>query len=207
MDRPLRDRLRQAYDAGADERDGRSLPDWRLAEREGFLMRLQEHRLETLLEVGAGAGHDAQFFAESGCKVTCIDLSFEMVKRCRAKNLQAEVMDVLHLSFRNESFDAAYSVNCLLHLPGAELSSALREIHRVLRRGGLFFYGTWGGFEHEGVYEDDHLHPPRLFSFHDDETLRRLTGEAFDVLEQRSAPRDPKDARFRFQSLLLRRTS
>ncbi len=205
MDERLRDNLRRAYALDASIREARSLATWRTREREAFLSELLANRLESLLELGAGVGRDAKFFADHGRAVTCVDLSQAMVAKCHAKGLTAHVMDVVALTFADASFDAAYSVNCLLHLPDRELSLALVEIRRVLQPGGLFYYGTWGGFEHEGVYEDDHLSPPRWFSFHDDAALRRIVGEAFEIVRFRSDPRDPAEPRFRFQSLLLRK--
>jgi SAM-dependent methyltransferase len=207
MDRLLRDRLKRAYAADAAMREERTLPAWRIRERTGFLETLQRCDLVSILEIGAGVGRDARFFADHGCAVTCIDLSEKMIDLCRAKGLSAEVMDVVDLSYEDDAFDAAYSVNCLLHVPLVELPKALREIHRVLRPGALFYYGTWGGFEHEGVYEDDHLTPPRLFSFHDDAALKGLVSEVFEVLSFCSRSRDPEDSRFLFQSLLLRKPS
>jgi len=200
-----REQLKRAYALDATARDERSLAAWRVREREEFLSELSAHGCKSLLELGAGVGRDARFFADHGCAVMCIDLAEEMVAKCREKGLTARVMDVVDLAFDDESFDAAYSVNCLLHLPGEELSRALVEIRRVLRPGALFYYGTWGGFEHEGVYEDDHLCPPRLFSFHDDDTLQRTVSAAFEIVRFRSDLRDPRDPRFRFQSFLLRK--
>jgi SAM-dependent methyltransferase len=207
MDEHLRDDLRRAYALDTSRRDARPLAEWRLREREAFLAELRGSRLELLLELGAGVGRDARFFANHGRIVTCIDLSEAMVAECHAKGLTAHVMDVVALAFDDASFDAAYSVNCLLHLPGDELLYALTEIQRVLRPGALFYYGTWGGFEHEGIYEEDHLSPPRLFSFHNDAALQRIVSEVFEIVRFRSDPRDPKDSRFRFQSLLLRKPS
>jgi len=200
-----RDELKRAYALDAAARDERSLATWRVREREQFLSELTAHRCVSLLELGAGVGRDARFFADHGCAVTCIDLAEGMVAKCREKGLTAHVMDVVDLAFDDATFDAAYSVNCLLHLPAEELSEALIEIRRVLRPGALFYYGTWGGFEHEGVYEDDHLFPPRWFSFHDDATLQRTVDAIFEIARFRSDPRDPEDSRFRFQSFLLRK--
>ena len=172
MTDPLRDRLRQAYDSGAEARDRSVLPKWKASERAGFLSQLRANGLMRLLEVGAGTGRDGRFFADQGREVTCIDLSPEMVQLCRNKGLEAQVMDVVELSFADESFDAIYSFNSLLHLSKSELPAVLLEIRRVLRREGLFYFGTYGGFDHEGVHEGDDHDPPRFFSFYDDEQLK-----------------------------------
>ncbi len=114
-------------------------------------------------------------------------------------------MDVAELSFKDESFDAVYSFNSLLHLSKDELPTVMLEIRRVLRPAGLFYFGTWGGFDHEGIHEGDDHDPPRFFSFYDDERLKWVVGEAFDILDFRSIDMSEGDPRFRFQSLLLRK--
>ena len=205
MNDSRRDRLRKAYDSGADARDRYDLPQWKVSERAGFLSQLRVNGLTRLLEVGAGTGRDSRYFAEEGCVVTCIDLSPEMVRLCRDKGLEALVMDVADMSFADELFDAVYSFNSLLHLPKDELPSVLLEICRVLKPEGLFFFGTWGGFEHEGIHENDDHDPQRFFSFHDDEQLERVASQSFDVLDFRSLDGHAGDPRFCFQSLLLRK--
>lgn len=203
----LRNRLRQAYDSGAEARDHFALPQWKVSERAGFLSQLREIGLTRLLEVGAGTGRDSRFFADEGCVVTCIDLSPRMVQFGRDKGLEALVMDVADMSFEDDSFDAVYSFNSLLHLPKDELPSVLLEIRRVLATKGLFYFGTYGGFNHQGIYQEDDHDPSRFFSFYDDKHLKRLAGEVFEILEFRSMDMNDRDPRFRFQSLLLRKPS
>ena len=205
MTDPLRDRLRQAYENGAEARDRSVLPQWKISERAGFLSQLQANGLTRLLEAGAGTGRDGRFFVDAGCVVTCIDLSPTMVKLCRNKGLDALVMDVANMSFDDGSFDAVYSFNSLLHLPKTELPDVLREIRRVLRPAGLFYFGTYGGFDHEGIYEGDNHDPSRFFSFYDDEHLKFVVGKSFNVLDFRAIDLNERDSRFRFQSLLLRK--
>jgi SAM-dependent methyltransferase len=196
----LRDALRQAYDAGALSRNQSPFPEWKSSERAGFLSHLQAKGLTRLLEVGAGTGRDSRFFADEGCTVTCIDLSPAMVQLCRDKGLVAHVMDVADLSFSAASFDAVYSFNSLLHLPRTELPVVLRDIHSILVPGGLFYFGTYGGHDHEGIYEDDDHTPPRFFSFYDDEQLQRVATQSFEILSFQSLELPEK---LRFQSLLL----
>jgi len=205
MANPLRDRLKQAYDRGAEERDHRVLPQWKIDERSRFLKHLQKDRLVRLLEVGAGVGRDGRFFADRGYEVVCIDLSPEMVRRCWEKGLDAAVMDVAQLALEDASFDAVYAFNSLLHLHKTELPAVLLEIRRVLRPGGLFYFGTYGGFDHEGIFEEDDHSPLRFFSFYEEGHLKRVVGEVFDILEFRSLVTPGDTSQIRFQSMLLQR--
>lgn len=203
----FRDMLRQAYDNGAIQRKRSPLPAWKHKERSNFLSRLQDRKCVKLLEVGAGTGRDSRYFADAGCEVTCVDLSPAMVALCRQKGLNASVMDVAHLSFENASFEAVYSFNSLLHLPKVELPAVLLEIRRVLVPGGVFYFGTYGGYNHAGVYEDDNYTPRRFFSFFEDALLQHVVGQCFEILSFQSLQiSDPRD-RLRFQSLLLQRPS
>ena len=67
-----------------------------------------------------------------------------MVERCRAKGIEAHVMDFLHLDFPAGSFDAVFAMNCLLHVPNQDLPAVLAAV-RSIRPGGLFFVGVYGG--------------------------------------------------------------
>ena len=200
-----REALRQAYDNSAHARDRADLPEWKRLERSVFLSRLQTDKLKKLLDIGAGTGRDALYFAEAGCDVTCIDLSPKMVELCRKKGLKALVMDVSDLSFPASAFDAIYSMNSLLHLPKAELPAVLLELRRVLKPGGFFYFGTYGGYDHAGIYDNDDHTPHRFFSFYEDAHLQRIVGQAFEILEFRALEIAGNDPRIRFQSLLLQR--
>jgi SAM-dependent methyltransferase len=96
--------------------------------------------------------------------------------------LEAYVMDFLNLDFAPASFDAVYALNCLLHIPGADLPAVLQKIRDLLRPAGLFFLGVYGGFEKEGINERDRHVPPRFFSHHTDEFMQRVTTPFFDLV-------------------------
>ena len=156
-----------------------------------------------MLEIGEGHGRDSKFFQENGFQVTCIDLSPEMVKLCQQKGLDAHPMDMMDLDFPDESFDAVYSLNSLLHLPKAELPIVLQNIKRVLNPDGLFFLGVYGGFDFEGIWEKDSYEPKRFFSFHSDERLREIVTESFELLSFKQIP--SRDGDLHFQSFTLRK--
>jgi len=174
--------LRQSYggDAAA-ERDAYQKESWKLAERAAFLDRVRAEGGGRLLELGAGTGQDSLFFQDNDLEVLATDLSPEMVRRCRAKGLQARVADFLHLDLPESSFDAAYALNCLLHVPNADLPAVLESIRDVLRPGGLFFVAVYGGEGTEGPHETDNLVPPRFFSLRTDEQIRQYAEAAFEI--------------------------
>ena len=105
-------------------------------EREAALLRGRH-----LLEVGCGMGFDSLEFLERGVRVTATDLTATAVELARRHfelaGVEAEavqVESVLDLSFPDATFDAVWA-NGVLHATG-DTRRALREIHRVLKRGG-----------------------------------------------------------------------
>jgi len=195
------DPLRRAYDARAAWRDGLTKEPWNLAERRAFRDRLAPGA--RLLEIGAGAGQDSAYFQSEGFDVVAADLSPAMVELCRSKGIEAHVMDFLHLDFPDGSFDAVYAMKCLLHVPNADLPTVLSAIRAVLRPGGLFFLGVYGGREsYEGPIADDEHVPPRFFAWRTDDQLLGFATAHFDVVDFHPVVTGPDH---RFQSLTLRR--
>ncbi|HEX7745167.1 MAG TPA: SAM-dependent methyltransferase, partial [Micromonosporaceae bacterium] len=87
------------------------------------------------------------------------------------------------------------------HVPNSELPEVLSAIHTLLRPGGLFFLGVYGGVQEEGIAERDWHDPPRFFSFRTDEQIQRFAARHFDIFDFHVVRTD----QFRFQSLTLRR--
>jgi SAM-dependent methyltransferase len=197
--------LRAAYDAGAEWRDGITKEPWKQAERQTFRDRLAPGA--RLLEIGAGAGQDSAYFKQHGFDVVAADLSPAMVERCRAKGIEAHVMDFLHLDFPAGEFDAVFAMNCLLHVPNRDLPAVLSVVTTILRPGGLLFVGVYGanaGEESwEGPLDDDGHAPPRFFSWRTDDRLRGFATDAgLDVVDFHVVD---TDRGYRFQSLTLRK--
>jgi SAM-dependent methyltransferase len=196
--------LRAAYDGGADWRDGLAKEQWKQDERQAFTARLTPRA--RLLEIGAGTGQDSEYFQHQGFNVVAVDLSSAMVERCRAKGIEAHVMDFLQLDFPPKSFDAVFAMNCLLHVPNRDLPAVLAAVRTVLKPGGLFFVGVYGaeaGAESsEGPLEHDRHVPPRFFSWRTDQQLLAFAADAgLEVVDFHPVDTD-RD--YRFQSLTLR---
>ena len=196
-------RLRESYNRNASERNQYSIEDWKVEERQHFLSLLQQEGKERLLEIGAGPGRDSQFFHNNELDVTCTDLSSEMVALCRAKGLNAYVMDFLSLDFPAESFEAVYALNCLLHVPKKDLGRVLETIKRLMKPDGLFYMGVYGKEDFEGVWELDEYVPKRFFSFYTDEVIQKVVSDYFEVVYFKAVPLE--DDERHFQSMILRR--
>lgn len=174
--------LRAAYDGSAEVRAASEPEPWKHAERQAFLTRLQAEGRRTLFEVGAGGGHDSQFFADRGLQVLATDLSPQMVEMCRRRGLSAQVMDVIDLRLPPKAFQSAYSMNSLLHVPNSDLEQALLAIRRALEPGALCYMGVYGGKEpFEGILASDFHAPQRFFSLRTDEQLIAAVERVFRI--------------------------
>ena len=122
---------------------------------------LRERRFDlrgarSILDVGSGAGQIAQHllkYADPSARITCCDLSPEMLRRARNRlksSLPTHVAaDLSHLPFADESFDCVTCGYVLEHLPDAR--PGLAELSRVMKPGGRMllmttednFSGAW----------------------------------------------------------------
>ena len=196
--------LRTSYDRKAEERDQYEASEWKQGERQRFLSLLREEGKHQLLDVGAGTGLHGKFFHDQGLDVICTDLSYENVRRCREKGLPAYVMDFLNLGFDNETFDAIFALNCVLHVPKRVLPRVLESLRSKLIIGGLFYWGQYGGIEHEGSWPEDDHEPKRFFSFLLDDQIRALSERYFEVISFDIIDIESEDEGH-FHSLVLRR--
>ncbi len=195
--------LRESYDRNANDRDHYGIEDWKVEERQHFLEQLQSEKKQSLLEIGAGPGRDSKFLQENGLTVTCTDLSPEMVELCRSKGLNAHVMDFLSLDFPQDSFDAVFALNCLLHVPKSDLSRVLERIQHLIKPNGLFFMGVYGNEDFEGIWPLDNYIPQRFFSFHTDGDIQKAVTPYFEIVYFKTIP--VENNQHHFQSMILRR--
>ena len=107
---------------------------------------------ERILDLGCGTGHLTAQIAESGARVTGVDLSAEMVVAARSAypNLKFEVSDARELSFRDE-FDAVFS-NAALHWIH-EPERVLQGVWNALHLGGRFVAEFGGKKNISGMQE------------------------------------------------------
>lgn len=197
--------LQSSYDQNAALREKSEVQSWKRHELDHFLSLVdrQGGMIPDILDVGAGAGQHAQYMQEAGVEVTCIDLSPAMVEVCARKGLHAIAMDFYNLRFADQIFDGIWAMNSLLHVPKADLLPVLREIRRVLKPGGIFYMGVYGGYNSEGIWEEDSCVPQRFFSFYDEERIKEKVGQIFEIESFRTVPLE--EMRLDYQSMFLRK--
>lgn len=116
-----------------------------------------------LLELGCGSGRDAGILLKAGLDIIATDGSSAMLERAAA--LHPELKDRLlqyelpgQSSFSACSFDGVLAMAVLMHLAPGGIKNALREVFRLIKPGGRFFFSVPGkrpdiddnGFDNRG---------------------------------------------------------
>jgi len=143
------------------------------------------------------------FFMEQGFNTVSIDISDEMINTCKEKGLEAFAMDFYKLEFSNETFDAIWSLNSMLHVSKKDFPIVLDEFHRVLKQEGLLYIGIFGGFDREGVLEGDNQVPKRFFNAYTDENIKKAFLQYFEIIKYENI--DVKKDTVHLQSLILKK--
>jgi SAM-dependent methyltransferase len=123
-----------------------------------------------VLDAGCGPGQIAAWLAARGAEVEGIDLSPEMIAEATRLHpaLRFRVGDLFALPYADEQLAGAAAFYAIVHLPTDELLAPLRELHRVVRPGGVVLIAFHAGREHKHVDElwgcrtalDFVYHPP-----------------------------------------------
>lgn len=96
---------------------------------------------QSLLDAGCGTGWFSQRAVERGAEVTSMDLGEGLLaqvrKKCRSTCVVGSVLD---MPFADATFDVVISSEVIEHVPAP--LDAVREMHRVLKPGGLLVLTT-----------------------------------------------------------------
>jgi len=104
-----------------------------------------KHKEASILEVGFGEGYGTAFLGKEGFFVTAVDIDQNLCKYAKEKynsmkNISFITAQANILDFPNNSFDTVISFQVIEHTE--DLTQFLSEIHRVLKKGGLFICTT-----------------------------------------------------------------
>lgn len=95
-----------------------------------------------MLELGCGEGNDSIYFANQGHTVTATDFSDIAIKQDKERwsnpRLRFEILDIsTPFSWGDKSFSVVYARLSLHYFRDDATKAIFKEIHRVLRPGGL----------------------------------------------------------------------
>ena len=158
-------RVARKYDIMNDAMSGGMHRLW----KDRFVRRLKPREGEAILDMAGGTGDIAFRMAAKGAAVTVSDINPDMlqvgIERAKKRGLEGllwQVENAEKLSFADASFDAytiAFGIRNVTDIP-----AALREAHRVLKRGGRFYVlefstSEWPGFGEVYDRYSQHLIP------------------------------------------------
>lgn len=131
MAEPATGARRQTWSAGSYDTHARFVSDLAGGVMEWLDPKAGEH----ILDLGCGDGVLTAELAEKGAVVRGVDSSEDFVTTCRARGLEADLMDGQDLTFENE-FDAVFS-NAALHWM-TRAGDVVKGVRKALRPGGRF---------------------------------------------------------------------
>jgi ubiquinone/menaquinone biosynthesis C-methylase UbiE len=169
------DRTQQAYAASPDkyiESTGEMTPTDELRQ----FVDLLPDRDSPVLDLGSASGRDTEVMASMGLKSEGVDLSDALIER--AKKLHTSIrfskMDARELQFPDNHFAGVWSNAVLHHLNDNDLTTALTEVIRVLKPGGIFCMSHKEGEGSRWVDEKFSSDLSRFYNFKQADELEAL---------------------------------
>ncbi len=116
---------------------------------------------KAVLDIGAGGGGKSVFYALNGAKkVVGIDIEKDFVKEAKAFaekknvcNTEFIVADACNMPFESETFDICVMNDVFEHL--SEPEKVLKEVYRILKKGGKVFINSPPYFHPYGAHLSD----------------------------------------------------
>ena len=155
--------------------------------KDRFVSRVKPRAGEAILDMAGGTGDVAFRMARRGARVTVSDINADMLEagknraQARELDLDWQVENAEALTFSDNSFDAYTIVFGIRNV--TDIPAALREAHRVLKRGGRFFCmefsrSDWPGFSQLYDRWADNVIPKLGKAFADDEASYKYLVES-----------------------------
>ncbi len=100
-----------------------------------------------VLDIGCGRGQYSFFLKQHGYTPVGIDISKIAIKEAKkiVRRVKFKVCDILELPFRNEYFDGIIDIGVFHYIKKANHTQYIKEITRVLRKGGVYGFFTFSG--------------------------------------------------------------
>lgn len=140
--RQLLNMTRESYDGAAGEFSASRAKFWEELE---YLLTYAKPQMR-VLDIGCGNGRLYPLLKKRGANYTGVDNSEGLLKEARALHPEARFVecDATALPFPSDSFNLAYSLAALHHMPGLKLRHKfIQEAARVLKPESIFIFTVW----------------------------------------------------------------
>ena len=139
----------------------------------------KNNKTNKIVELGAGLGRDSIYFAKNSIHVEALDYSQSGIKNVNQKIKQNNLSNLIKtkifdvrktLPFKNNSIEGVYShmLYCMA-LTTSDLESLNKEIHRILKPGGINIYTvrhTNDGDYKKGIHRGEDMYENDGFIVH-----------------------------------------
>uniref|UniRef100_A0A7V2ZLU4 Class I SAM-dependent methyltransferase n=1 Tax=Ignavibacterium album TaxID=591197 RepID=A0A7V2ZLU4_9BACT len=180
--------------------------------RKSILSKITE---EKILEIGFGTGINLKFYPENVKHIIGIDANEGMLKQAEQKISQSKIkIEIIHqssesLQFEDESIDAVLSTYTLCSIKN--VNSALKEIYRVLKPGGKYYFLEHGLADNPLTQKLQHLLNPIQNIWADGCNLDRniselISDSGFKISELKNyyMKRDPKIVGYMYEGIAVK---
>jgi SAM-dependent methyltransferase len=139
----------------------------------------KNNKTNKIVELGAGLGRDSIYFAKNSIYVEALDYSQSGIKNINQKIIKNNLSNLIKtkifdvrkkLPFKNNSIEGVYShmLYCMA-LTTSDLESLNKEIHRILKPGGINIYTvrhTNDGDYKKGIHRGEDMYENDGFIVH-----------------------------------------
>ena len=143
-----------------------------------------------VLEIGCGAGRDAQELIDHGYDYIGTDIAPGLLKLAHKNNPRAKFLEknLYDLDFK-EPFDGFWCAAVLIHIPKARIDEALGAIHRNMKAKAIGFIAMKEGAGQRLESRPDINDADFLFVYWQSDEFKKVLGQnGFEVLEEGYMP-------------------
>lgn len=181
--------------------------------RKSILSRIKE---EKVLEIGFGTAINLKFYPDNVKHIIGIDVNEGMLKQAKKKIAESKIkVEIIHQSsetllFEDNSIDAVVSTYTLCSIKN--IDSALKEIYRVLKPNGKYYFLEHGLADKPFTQKLQHLLNPIQNIWADGCNLNRnikslILDAGFKIIELKNyyMKRDPKIVGYMYEGIAEKR--